>query len=201
MKPELEGIIKRMADEATIKTHSSSISALQTSVASLQSTVVMLQSQITTTTASATPVSVALVPNAFTGSSLISFAGLNTNSTIGNSFTFNLTNSTGKTITNVQLAIGLELLDSNQNVISAGLPITVTLTSSGLSTIWAQQTTGYPYILGFTNTATTGLFGGIGVITQATGTTSYTINVTVVSGSTAIPAFYIYPVIKVQSYS
>jgi DNA-binding winged helix-turn-helix (wHTH) protein len=192
-----DGLKAQLAiDEANLTAAQAAIKALQTATTTTPTT-----TPATTTTVS--NVTTALVGNAFTGSTLLNFTAMPINTVVTQSFAFNIINSTLASITNVQLAIGLEILDSSNNVVMAGLPTdaTVTITSGGLATMWVAQSTGYKYLLGFTNTSTSGIFGGIGVITQGVGTTQYSVTVTVNSGATnSVPAFQLYPIVKVVSF-
>jgi hypothetical protein len=169
----------------------------------------------TTTTTTGTGVTttdgiyVVVTGNPFTGSQVLGFSAISGNASSAQALNFQVTNNTGKAITNIQFAIGLELLDANSNIITAGLPAispvaTVGITSSGTMAVWSQQSTGINYILGFTNSTPTGIFGGIGVLSQGTGTAQYTITVTVSNtgtGATTTPSFNIFPIVKVISYS
>lgn len=188
------------------------IATLQTSLTSISQQVTTLANTVNTTgtgntggtTTPTGQVSAVVIGNSFTGSQIMSFlAGVAANTTSSQSFTYQLTNNTGKSITNIQLAIGLELLDANNTIIQAGLPSTtsVSLSSSGTAVVWSQQTTGIPYILGFANSVPTGIFGGLGVMSQGTGTATYNITVTVTSGVNATPAFNVFPIVKVVSFS
>jgi len=210
-------------DEGTITDLNNTITKLtaqlatdETNLANAQAAIKVLQT-VTTTTPTTTPttttptttpvaslVTATVLGNAFSGSKILAFTDIPLSTTVNQTFSFTITNATGTTINNVQLAIGLELLDSAGNIISAGLPSdsAVTLSSGSLATIWTQQSTGYKYLLGFTNTSTTGVFGGIGVISQGIGTTTYSITVTISSGAVnTIPAFNIFPIVKVVSFN
>lgn len=185
------------------------VNAVKTQLAQVSNNVTQLQQGTgTTTTSGSTPVAsgqvgVTLMGNPFTGSQTIAFGAISANTSVSQSFSFQIVNNTGKPITNIQLVIGLELVDANNNVMTAGLPATTTvaLTSTSLMTVWTQGSTGVSYILGFTNNSPTGIFGGIGTLSQGTGSSTYTFTVTVTNGATATNPFNIYPMVKVTSYS
>ncbi len=158
-----------------------------------------------TTTGTTGLVSATVLGNAFTGSQTLNFAATtaNTSATISQQFSFTIANGTGKTINNIQLAVALELLDSSSTTPLSGVPAgaTINIISSGLSTIWTQQSTGIPYILGYLNSSTAGIFGSsIGLMSQTPGTATYTVTVTVTT-TQPTPAFNIYPLVKVLNYN
>ena len=189
--------------KAQLAIDEANLTAAQVAIKALQTTTTTTPTTTLATTTTVSNVTTALVGNAFTGSTLLNFTAMPINTAVTQSFAFNIINATSASITNVQLAIGLEILDSSNNVVMAGLPTdaTVTITSGGLATMWVAQSTGYKYLLGFTNTSTSGIFGGIGVITQGVGTTQYSVTVTVNSGATnPVPAFQLYPIVKVVSF-
>jgi hypothetical protein len=155
-----------------------------------------------------------VIGNVFTGAQYMSFgSGLSSSSSsatiVNQSFSFQVDNQVGRTVTNVQFAIGLEFLGADSNILMGnwgqGLPskVIVTLASSGTMTPWVFQSTGYPYIYGYTNSATTGIFGGIGAISQSSGTATYTVSVTITNpvGEVAVPPFNVLPIVKVMGYS
>ncbi len=175
------------ADETTIKT-------LQDSITNLQNSVLALQPVTGTNTSGVSNVTIAIVGNPFTGSTSLVFAPI-TSSTASQSFSFTVTNNSGKTLNNVQFAIGLQLLDSTGNPITAGLPSGTTLSISSTGVIWNSQTTGYSYLLGFTNAAPTGIFGSMGAINIPTGTSTYSIIVTLTGTTTN--SLSVYPIVKI----
>ena len=191
----LQNTITSLTDK--LKTAEDKIATQQTQIASLQS-------GITSPGVPTGQVTATVIGNTFTGSQVLTFAPIVASSTGSQSFTFTLNNGTGKTINNVQLAVGLQLMDSNGNVMVGGLPTgtTVSLTSPSLTAIWQTQSTGFAYLIGFTNTSPTGIFGGLGAITQPAGNASYQITVTVATGTTPLASqFSIYPIIKIVSFN
>ena len=147
----------------------------------------------TTTTA----VTATVLGNTFTGSTSLLFAPITTSAS--QSISFSVANNTGKTLNNIQFAIGLQLLDSMGNPLTTGLPAGTTVALSSTGVLWNAQSTGYNYILGFTNTTPTGIFGGIGAISQASGTATYNVSVTITGTTTS--QIVIYPIVKVVSFS
>lgn len=208
----LNSKVAALPDSATLKAdYTAQIATVQASLNTVSQKVTELATSLNGTGGgtggTATPagqVTATVLGNAFTGSQILSYLnGVPATLASSQSFSFQLTNNTGKSITNIQLAIGLEVLDANNNVLQAGLPTTttVTLSSSGTAVVWGQQTTGIPYILGFANTVPTGIFGGLGVLSQSTVNGTYNLTVTVTSGANATPAFQLFPIVKVVSFS
>ena len=181
-------------DEATIKSQGVLIATLQNSTTTTTTT---------TTTNSPTNVTATVLGNVFSGSQLLPFSsGIPISGTATTSFQFTLANNTGATINNVQLAIGLETLNaSSTSTITLPPDASLAITSSGSAVSWASQGYVQTGLWGFTNNAVSGIFGSIGAISQGTGTTTYTINITVTAGATnSISPFNIFPLVKVVSY-
>jgi len=192
-------------DLSTINTNLTNI--LQTTIPGIQQDIIDLEEAIEgleqgdTAVAPTTGEVLAAVSN-WTGNSALSFTAVPANSTQTQFLTFQVNNGTGQVINNLQLGIGLQLRRNN-DVIATGLGtgVTVTLSSIGGITIWNPQNTGYNYLLGFTNAVTTGVFSGIGAISQNPGTATYQLAVTVTNlGGTDIEAFTMYPMVQVISY-
>ena len=213
LKTSVDGLPANVKSEylALITGLQKEIDGLITSITSLSDRVKVLETKPTptpTVTPTPTPtpttgtVSVAVIGNAFTGSQLIIVPGLAVGNTSTQTLTFSINNALGKPIKDVQLAIGLQTVNPAGTNYTLPTDAVVTLSSSGFGTMWTAQSTGYAYLLGFTNTSASGIFGSLGAINQETGTTTYTISVTVTAGATnAIPAFNMYPLVRVVSYS
>ena len=152
-------------------------------------------------------VSVNVLGNPFTGSSVLAINGLTASGNMQSaSFSFTVNNTTANTINNLQLAIGLQTVNaSNTGYLTLPTDCTSTLVSSGLSTIWTYQ--GYQSnILEFTNTSLGGIFGGVGGINLPVGSTTFTVTFTITAGATTtpatpIPSFNAYSLVKVVGSS
>ena len=86
-------------------------------------------------------VSVNVLGNPFTGSSVLAINGLTASGNMQSaSFSFTVNNTTANTKNNLQLAIGLQTVNaSNTGYLTLPTDCTSTLVSSGLSTIWTYQ--------------------------------------------------------------
>jgi hypothetical protein len=200
------------ADEAIITTQAAQIKALQTVTTATTTT-----NTTTTTTTPVGSVTAAVVPNAFGGGQTMSFAGLpnttSTPNTESGNFSFSITNSTGATANNIQLAVILETLAGNGTTNSlvdltqGSYAATVSVSLNGYITSWQQQATGQVGVLGFENVIPSGILANLGTISEPSGNTAnpFTVTVTVSITPTAtsipVPSFTIVPLIKVVSYT
>lgn len=196
----LDTKIDTLTEQAT--TDKAIITALTTRVQTLE-TKVSATTNTTSGTANATgQVSVQVVGNVFTGSQLLNFGAMTSSSTSSQVLTFKVDNEVGKTINNVQFAVGLELLDANNAIISGGLPNGTSVSLSSTGVIWMPQSSGLTYILGFVNTTPSGVFSGLGAVSQSQGIVAYQTTVTVTTGANPIAnSFNIYPIIKIISFN
>ena len=124
-------------------------------------------------------------------------------SSVTQQFQIQLKNADTSTATNIQMAIGLAVVDNVGNPISSipsWLTSNITVSSMGLGTSWTYQSTAAPNILIFTNTATSNPFG-IGTLTAPVGTTTLTEYITITNNNPSInQSLYLYPMVKVYSY-
>ncbi len=198
----LDTKIDTLTEQAT--TDKSTITALTTRIQTLETKVATISTTNTTsgTTNTTGQVSVQVVGNVFTGSQLLNFGAMTSNSTSSQILTFRVDNEVGKTINNVQFAVGLELLDANNAIISGGLPSGTSVSLSSTGIIWTPQSSGLTYILGFVNTTPSGVFSGLGAVSQSQGIAAYQVTVTVTTGANPIAnSFNIYPIIKIISFN
>ncbi len=151
-------------------------------------------------------VTATVIGNSFTGNSMLAVPSLITNGTSSQSFVFQIANGLDVSINNIQLAIGLQLLDPTSSAQWTGAPsltlMPISVSSFGMGTIWTAQDTGYAYYRGFVNSAT-GIFGGIGTLSQPKGITNYTVTITVTNtiANTTLQSFQILPVVRILNYS
>jgi chaperonin cofactor prefoldin/cell division protein FtsB len=191
-------------DVAQLKTD---VAKLKTDLSTLQTVVanqITTTPPATTTTTTTGTVFASILPNAFTGSTRMDFPTMGVSTTQNRSFVININDSLTKPITKVQLAIGFQMTDTNNNV-SDGLPTgaSVSLVTSGMAVSWVQQSTGMPSVIGFINTVPTGLFADMGIISQGVGLSSYNFTIYITTGTTKPinNPFYLYPTVKVIGYS
>lgn len=146
--------------------------------------------------------------NPFTGSANLAFPA-SANATVSQTFSFTINNGLNKQISQIQLAVGLQLFDQTGNILVNGLPggvnvtggTTVSISSTGV--LWSYQSTGVNYLLGFTNASLGGIFGSIGSLSQGPGSQSYqaTVVVTFPASVAGFPSqIGVSPVVKVVSY-
>lgn len=193
------------------------VATLTQNVTDLQNTVKTLQTTTPTPTPTPTPtgtgttvgaIAATIIPNSFTGMSSMTLpptpAGLVSTGT----FTIQITNSSSKPLSGVQVAVGLGLFDNTNpnspvpfNVPASGVTVSMT-TNGNLSMIWTTQTTGVGYILGYINQANTGTFA-FGNLTVPPGVFSYTqtfmLAVAPPPSTVTVPALIIQPSVKVIS--
>ena len=213
LQTQLDALKKQLANDET------AIAAIQSSQKTDEAAITKLQTTPPTTTTTTTSsgsnsgssaltgVNVNVLGNPFTGSSVLAINGLTASGNMQSaSFSFTVNNTTSNTISNLQLAIGLQTVNaSNTGYVTLPTDATYALVSSGLSTIWTYQ--GYQSnILEFTNTSLGGIFGGVGGINLPVGSTTFTVTFTITAGatttsSTSIPSFNAYPLVKVVGSS
>lgn len=117
-------------------------------------------------------------------------------------FNIKLINNTGKTITNIKLAIALYIYDASQSLYDCSEYAECSMkTAEDLSILWIEEPTGYDYILGYINKVSSGVFD-FGNITQDMGTTYYSQVFTVTNTSLTenIDSMMINPTVNVISY-
>jgi hypothetical protein len=206
--------------QGTIKTLQTQLATDEADIAANQVAIKALQTMTTpTTTPTTAPVSnkvtAVIVPNTFGGGQTMPFAALpnstSTPNTEAGNFNFTITNSTGATANNIQMAVILEVLAGNGSTNSlvdltnVSYAATVAINLNGYITSWSQQSTGQIGVLGFTNVIPSGLLANLGTISQVPGTSApYTVTVTITivptSTTTPVPSFTIVPMVKVVSY-
>jgi hypothetical protein len=120
--------------------------------------------------------------------------------------TLQVTNNNAVTCNNIQLVLGLAVVDSNGNstTLPAWLPSgqNIAVNSGGFGASWTFQNISSPNIWVFSNTSTTNMFG-MGAISLVPGQTqTFTQNVQI-SNSTVggYQTFYLYPIIRVISFT
>lgn len=150
-------------------------------------------------------VTATVLGNSFTGSQILSFGSISANSTASQSFVIQIANGMGRTVSNIQLAVGLELFDSNNNILTnPPVPFAdannFSLSGMGMGMLWTQQSTGYAYFIGFTNSTVvgSGIFGSPGMLSQGTGIMNYTVTVSIRNNSNSVSqSINIVPIVKV----
>lgn len=187
------------SNDAAVKVLQTQVTNLQNQVAALQSMPTPTATSITTPTPTSTTTTVANLPSSLIINPTIKVVSPTTGITasiIGNpfnnatymtiqvvsgtnsgAFNIQLQNTTNADISGIQLAVGLAVYDnsnSNVPVQYAGLPKNRTLVSSGglSSTLWTEQSTGVPYIIGFVNQSNTGVFSNLGNLSVSANTTA-----------------------------
>lgn len=191
--------------QTKLDTANNTIATLTTQVTGLQKTVELLGtgtgSGAGTGTGTGT-ITATIANNPFTGSSSINFTDIAAGSSTSQTLTVQLNNTFTKQLQSVQLALGLQLVTPTGTVLTNGLPTGSAVTVSGLPLIWTAQSTGVPYILGYTNTSSSSFLGTLGALNINAGT-NMNISITVTVGNTGtnpIPAFMVIPVAKVLTY-
>ena len=186
------------ADEAKITTDEANIKTLQTTVATIQTTTTTTTPVTTTTSSGSTTqngVTAIVANNPYYGKPVLVFtnaAGSATTPAIttGNSqtqsFQLTLTNNSGVAINSQLLAIGLSIYNSTGTSLQT-LPTDaqVTMASAGIGTTWTNEGYVESDVIGFENTAPSGIFASLGQISLGIGqSTTLTLNVTVTAGAT-----------------
>lgn len=218
---DVSAVQSQMASaQSSLGTVKDSVAGLKTTIdeqaktiKDLQAKVTALQSQPstsggifggTTTTAGTVTdgqVTAVVLGNSFTGSQTLSFPSISANTSASQSFVVQVANGLGRTSNNIQLAVGLELFDTNNNMLNptpTPFANANNFSLSGMNLIWTQQSTGYTYFIGFTNSSSTSIFGNLGVLSQGTGITNYTLTVSIRNDSGApSQAINIIPIVKV----
>lgn len=202
---------KNNTQDTTIKTLQGTVDAQAKSITDLQAKVATLATPTPTPTPTPTgtggtstsgAITATVVGNAFTGTSIMTIPALAVNGNGSGSFTIQITNSGTKTLSGIQLAVGLGIFDNtNPNAPQQyTLPVSAntTLSSNGnLSIIWTAQSTGVPYVLGFVNQVNTGSFA-FGSLNVGPGTSTYLQTFTL-STPLATPNLVVFPSVKVVS--
>ncbi len=188
--------------QTSINTANSKITSLETKVAALEVKITE-PPETTTTGVTGTGVYAAILSNPFFPDiKHINVSAQAVSTTITYPFNFSITNTTGKDITEIKLAVALGFYDAGGTIsqqIPSGTVVTINL--NGYLTAFTQQTTGVSSVLGYTNTVTTGVFGGMGNISQSAGVANYTITIAITTGATnPLPACIIMPNVQVVSY-
>ncbi len=190
---------KVSTDATTIQILNTTIGDLKTQLANvINGTTQIGGSGGTTTTTGG--VTVTVIGNAFTGSQVLPISNLGATQSVTTSFQFEINNASGKEIKNMQLAVGFQLYQTSSNIAYTPTNLTFTL-SSGLGTVWTQQSTGMASVIGFTNASTSGIFGNLGSINQNVGKQRYTMTLTITNGGTATTSFDVYPAVVILTYS
>lgn len=125
--------------------------------------------------------------------------------TSSTSFTLRIHNGNAKTVSNIQLAVGLAYTDANGTQISTSQPwlqnqatgVYITLSSMFGGPTWTYNSTISPNVLIFGSSSTGGTWG-FGAFSQAPGTMDYTVTITASNVDTAnARQLYFYPMVKV----
>lgn len=191
-------------DEANIKSAQASISTDESNIKALQT-----PTTTTTTTASTSSspntqngVTAIVANNPYYGKPVLVFTNSSGSTTVPaipmsttspavtnsqtQSFQVTLTNDLTTTITSEQLAVGLSIYNLSGTTLEA-LPsdATVTMASQGIGTAWTNEGYVESDVIGFENTAPSGIFASLGQITMNAGqSVTLTLNVTVTAGTT-----------------
>ncbi len=151
-------------------------------------------------------------PMSFGSNLPITSVSVSGNTSTSNWFQLQLNNATGKTLNNIQLAIGLALVDINGNPIqnspvilqpsssSTNGSVTIALTTSGGGASWAYQSMMPPNIVVFSNSSSSSYFG-FGTLAMSTSTMTLTIYINITSYNVTQQALNFYPIIKVLGYN
>lgn len=213
LSAQLSAISKQISDlQSQVAAEASASTANATDIAALKKQVAALA--MPTTTPSTTPVTPTLAPgvtvgivgNVFTGKTVLNFDAFVQAGTATQSFTYTISNGTAKTLTSLSLALGLESLSAGSTGVQLPTGITVALASGNVAFVWTPQSTGLNYLLGWTSvTSSTGFLGQLNLFSQAPGSTSYTVTVTVTFTPTATvltaPTINLIPMMQVVDYS
>lgn len=187
----------------TIKSLQSTISTLQNEIKELQTSVGKVQQAIATPTPTPTSnkVEALLNGNPFTGEflyySTIPIDG------VTRSLNFTIKNNTTSTISNISLALAFIFTDpATKSPIDVPTDIDASLSTIGLSPIWAKQTGSDTTMLVFTTQSGSGILGSIYAFSQAPGDQSYTVNLTLTSNTedTINKHYNVYPILRLISY-
>lgn len=193
----------------TIESLRSTISTLQNEIKELQTSVSKVQQAIATPTptptSTSTPtlnkVEALLNGNAFTGQILLSYPAILIDG-ITQSLNFTIKNNTTSTISNISLALAFIFIDPTTNSPVNVPNIDASLSTIGLSPVWAKQTGSDMTMLIFTTQSGSGIFGSIYDFSQAPGNQSYTVNLTLTSktGDIINKHYNVYPILRLISY-
>jgi septal ring factor EnvC (AmiA/AmiB activator) len=202
------------SQDTTIQSLNSSITDLTKKISDsnalivdLQTKVIALQTATPTTTPTTTSttgvVTATISANVFTGASYVNFGAIAPGASQTQSFSFQVNNQTGKTLSTIQLALALQTLDvAGSNFITLPTTIPVSISSGNLGMIWTQQTTGIGYLLGYVTNASTGFASIFGSTTVSTGITTYTQSIMVTNnGTVATNSMMISPMVKVTGFT
>lgn len=187
----------------TIKSLQSTISTLQNEIKELQTSVSKVQQAIATPTLTPTSnkVEALLNGNAFTGQILLSYPAIPIDG-ITQSLNFTIKNNTRSTISNISLALAFIFIDPTTNSPINVPNIDASLSTIGLSPVWAKQTGSDMTMLIFTTQSGSGILGSIYAFSQAPGDQSYTVNLTLTSKTEDIinKHYNVYPILRLISY-
>lgn len=187
----------------TIKSLQSTISTLQNEIKELQTSVSKVQQAIATPTPTPTSnkVEALLNGNPFTGDILLSYPNIPIDG-ITRSLNFTIKNNTTSTISNISLALAFIFTDPATNSpIDVPTNIDASLSTIGLSPIWAKQIGSDTTMLVFTTQSGSGILGSIYAFSQAPGDQSYTVNLTLTSKEDIInKRYHVYPILRLISY-
>ncbi len=188
----------------TITGYSTQITKMQTQVDALTAKVISLEATHNgTSTSNGTgmttgQVTATVLGNYFTGGQYLSFPETANGTSSTQLLSFEINNGTGKTINNLQLAFLLQ-----SDVLWPTDVVVTVLSGAGLmGTTWTQQYSD-SYYKGFTNGATTGIWGTIGTVSQGTGKQTYNVSISVKNNNPTnpLPKMIVYPVVKVIGYN
>ncbi len=135
-----------------------------------------------------------------------------TTSTASQSFQYSIRNDNTFTVYNLQIAMGLQMVDSTGNPItftyqwltaSGGGTTNLSLSSTGFGIAWVYQQLLSPNLYVFANTSSSNIFGLGNQVLDGNGTTvTYTANVIVSNSNPAVMQnLYFVPVIKIYGYT
>ncbi len=187
----------------TIKSLQSTISTLQNEIKELQTSVSKVQQAIATPTPTPTSnkVEALLNGNPFTGQILLSYPAIPVDG-VTQSLNFTIKNNTTSTISNISLALAFIFIDPVTNSPVNVPNIDASLSTIGLSPVWAKQTGSDTTMLVFTTQSGSGILGSIYAFSQAPGDQSYTVNLTLTSktGDIINKHYNVYPILRLISY-
>jgi len=119
--------------------------------------------------------------------------------------TLQVTNTNTVVVNNVQLALGLAVVDSSGNSVSTPLPTgqTLAVSSGGFGSSWTFQNITSPNIWIFTNVASSNMFGLGAISLQPGQTLTLTQNIQLNNTTTSQQGgtVYLYPIIRVLSFT
>jgi hypothetical protein len=122
-----------------------------------------------------------VVKNNIWDTPIVGFDEIIANGTQNRSFTVDVNNGSGKTIKNMQFAIGLQLMDDNGNPYTLPTGTDIKVSSPDLFTTWQRDIVGSQ--IAFRSSPSTDYW----MVSQPVGITSYEFRITITTGANPIP--------------